>query len=170
MAIDRALRAAGDVEASAEGVDVKTPSFQVRGRLSTKVRFHDADPETRSLVLDPSVVLASAGTIPGFTSALFPMDELTASGDLRLSREKLDLDLRARGSSATITARLHDIGKTMSGAVKVETQLASVGVAFEAGQGHVKILAGEDWLNARIAEVKEKESADRAEAPAAAKP
>ena len=359
VTVDSAMRAAGEVEASAEGVDVKTPSFRARGRLSSRARFHDADPWTRSLELDPSfvlaedvaitrakrahpggtlrvdvtggrledgvprdlaltlaakipdfrwlawtspeggvprltalaadvsarasiprpaslfdgtpeeaavtgsislrgsgearfkdavlrgkveasarierldlgrgvvhirgldvvtrdlavdhgasrtrgwwghfavprldveaktadvfsmhadarckdgapflAVLASEGTIPGFTGALFPMDGLTVSGDLRLSREKLHLDLRARGSSANITARLHDIGPTMSGAVHVDTRLASLGVAFERGQSQVKILAGEEWLNGRIAEVKEKERADQASAPAEAR-
>ncbi|MFS8064983.1 MAG: hypothetical protein ACMG6S_01300 [Byssovorax sp.] len=359
VTVDSAMRAAGDVEAGAAGVDVKTPSFQARGRLSTRARFHDADPGTRSLALDPSfvlaedvaitrakrahpggtlrvdvtggrladgvprdlaltlaakvpdlrwlawknpeggapsltaraadvsaklsiprpaslfdgtpeeaamtgsislrgsvdarfteaslrgkveasarierldlgrgvahirgldvvsrdlavdhgasrtrgwwgrfvvprldveaetanvfamhaearckdgapflAVLASEGTIPGFTGALFPMDELTASVELRLSREKLHLDLRARGSSANITARLHDVGPRMSGAVHVDTKLASLGVAFEKGQSEVKILAGEEWLNGRIAEVQEKERAEQAGAPTEAR-
>ena len=150
-------RLRGDVEASAqiERLDL--------GRGVVHLRRLDV--VTRDLA-----VLAGEGTLPGWTSSIFPMNELTASGDLRLSRDKLDLDLRARASSALVTARLHDIGEAMSGAVKVETQLASVGIAFEAGQSHVKIFAGEDWLNARIAEVTAKESADRAGVPAAATP
>jgi hypothetical protein len=356
--VDRAMRAGGVIEASARGVDVKTPSFQVRGRLATTARFHGADPATRSLDLDPSVilaedlavtrerrthpggalrvdvtggrlddgvprdlaltvaatipdfawlawkntdggdpslaartasvsaklkiprpaslfdgtpdeaavtgsiamngtgdarfkdallrgrveatatierldlgrgvvhlrgldvitkdlavdrgsaptptrawwgrfviprldvaakssdtffmhadarcedgapflaVLASEGTIPGWTGALFPMKALTASGDLRLTHDKLDLGLFARGSSANVTARLHDLGGAMEGAVDVKTNLVSLGVGFRDGKSQVKILDGEAWLNARIAEANDKAEKDRAPATA----
>ena len=105
-----------------------------------------------------NAILASEGVIPGWAGALFPMEGLTASANLRRANEKLDLGLSARGSSANVTVRLHDIGGAMDGAVKVDTKLVSIGVGFTEGKSHVKVLAGEEWLNARIAEANEKEA------------
>ncbi|MEO7330957.1 MAG: hypothetical protein ABI193_20450, partial [Minicystis sp.] len=113
-----------------------------------------------------NAILASEGVIPGWVGTLFPMKGLTASGELRRSHEKLDLGLRARGSSAEVTVRLHDIGKAMSGAVKVETKLVSIGVGFREGKSDVKVLAGEEWLKARISEANAKEAEDQSTTPA----
>jgi hypothetical protein len=117
-----------------------------------------------------SAILASEGVLPGWVGTIFPMKDTVASAELRRSNEKLDLGLRARGSSAEITVRLHDIGSdSMDGAVKVETKLVSIGVGFTEGQSQVKIFAGEEWLNARIAEANEALGQDQ-EQPAAPTP
>jgi hypothetical protein len=113
-----------------------------------------------------NAILASEGVIPGWAGALFPMEGLTASANLRRANNKLDLGLAARGSSANVTVRLHAIGKAMDGAVKVDTKLVSIGVGFTEGKSHVNVLAGEEWLNARIAEANEKEV--KADEPASA--
>lgn len=113
-------------------------------------------------------VLAGEGTLPGWVGAVFPMKALTASGDVRLAGDKIDLGVFARGSSANVTARLHDVGGAMDGTVHVKTNLVSLGVGFRAGESQVKVLAGEDWLKARITEVNAAAEADRAAAPAPA--
>jgi hypothetical protein len=113
-------------------------------------------------------ILEGGGSIPGWTSSLFPMHELSGSGDLRLSRGKLDLGLFVHASSANITARLHDIGDAMGGAVQVKTKLVSLGFEFTKGESHLKVFSGQEWLDAHIAEINAKAEADRAapEAPA----
>ena len=115
-------------------------------------------------------LLESEGSIPGWTHSLFPMHELTASGDLRLSRDQLDLGLFARASSANVTARLHDIGDAMGGAVQVKTKLVSLGFAFTKGESKLKVFAGQEWLDAHIAEANAKSEADRAAASSPEEP
>ena len=105
-----------------------------------------------------NAILASEGVIPSWVGTLFPMTGLIASANLRRANEKLDLRLSARGSSANVTVRLHDIGNAMDGVVKVDAKLVSIGVGFTEGKSHVKILAGEEWLNAHIAEANANEA------------
>ncbi|MEP7119936.1 MAG: hypothetical protein ABJE95_03455 [Byssovorax sp.] len=112
-----------------------------------------------------NALLASEGVFPRWVGKLFPMEGLAASANLRRDHEHLDLGLAARGSSANVTVRLHDIGKKMDGAVKVDTKLVSIGVGFTEGKSHVKVFAGEEWLNAQIAEANAKEAETNAEAP-----
>jgi hypothetical protein len=38
--------------------------------------------------------------------------------------------------------------------------VVSIGVGFTEGKSHVKALAGEEWLSARIAEANDKEAQD----------
>ncbi len=58
MSLDHAMRGNGNLETSAESFEIQTPTFQVRGRLSSRAPFHGADLGARSLVLDPGFVLA----------------------------------------------------------------------------------------------------------------
>jgi hypothetical protein len=136
-------------------LDVQTKSAMTLD-LRAEARCKDGGPF--------NAILASEGVIPGWVGALFPMEGLRASANLRRANNQLDLGLAARGSSASVTVRLHDIGKAMAGAVKVDTKLVSIGVGFTEGKSHVKVLAGEEWLNARIAEANEKEAQDAAAA------
>jgi hypothetical protein len=95
-------------------------------------------------------VLVSAGQIPGWAASLFPMKHLTASVDVSRAHAIADLDLLVRSTSATVTAQLHDLGSTMDGAVFVQTDVASVGVAFTRGESHTSIFAGQDWLKTHV--------------------
>jgi hypothetical protein len=113
-----------------------------------------------------NAILASYGVFPGWVGDLFPMEGLTASAGIRRAHEKLDLAVTARGSSANVTVRLHGVGKAMTGAVKVDTNLVSLGVGFTDGKSDVKVFAGEEWLSARIAEASEREAADQGTTPA----
>ncbi len=133
----------GKFDVSRLDVGTKDPmSLELRG----DARCKDGSPF--------NAILASEDVIPGWVGAIFPMKGLTAAAELRRAHGALDLGLSAHGSSANVTVQLHDIGKTLTGAVKVDTNLVSVGVGFSGGESHVKFLAGEAWLNQRIAEVK----------------
>jgi hypothetical protein len=90
--------------------------------------------------------LASAGTIPKWVGAIFPMNDLSASGDVSRRAGVLDLRMSIASSSAQVRARLHDLGGAMDGAVFVETALLSVGVELAHGKSHLHVFAGEDWL------------------------
>jgi hypothetical protein len=133
----------GKFDVSQLDVETKDPmSLELRG----DARCKDGSPF--------NAILASEDVIPGWVGAIFPMTGLTASAELRRAHGALDLGLSAHGSSANVTVQMHDIGKALTGAVKVDTNLVSLGVGFSGGESHVKLFAGEEWLNTRIAEVK----------------
>jgi hypothetical protein len=66
-----------------------------------------------------------------------------------------------RSTSVDVTARMHDLGGAMDGAILVKTAVVSIGVGFTRGESHTKVFAGEDWLKEHI------EAATREEAVAA---
>jgi hypothetical protein len=95
-------------------------------------------------------VLVGAGQIPGWVAGLFPMKHLTASVDMRLAHAIADLDLLVRSTSVGVTARMHDLGGAMDGAILVKTAVVSIGVGFKRGESHTKVFAGEDWLKEHV--------------------
>jgi hypothetical protein len=100
-----------------------------------------------------NAILASAGIVPAWVGAIFPMNDLRVVGNVNLDRGAVDFALRAQGSSATVTADLKHANKAASGVVLVQTSLLSVGVDFGQGKSHVKFFAGETWLDERIRDV-----------------
>lgn len=148
---DRTVGWWGDFRFSRIGAD-----FGADFRLATHVdaRCRDAGPFLALLV--------DAGAVPSWASTLFPMRSLTASADLAWANDRADLDMIARSTSADVTARLRDLGGATRGAVRVETALVSVGVAFVRGESHVEVFAGEDWMRAQLEAASLRDDSSRA--------
>jgi hypothetical protein len=86
------------------------------------------------------------------------MNDLTVGGEVVLRRHAVDFKLRAKGSSATVTAALEHANKSATGVVRVETPLVAIGIALRAGKSQVKIFAGQDWLDERVRAVEAEEA------------
>jgi hypothetical protein len=102
----------------------------------------------------PAVGLLDAeDVIPGWAAGLLTMEGLKASATVKKRGSDVDFKLlRVEGGSLTIHGRLRKSGaRDPAGAFLVRSGALSVGIDIEQDGTGVKLLAGESWVNEKMA-------------------
>ena len=98
-------------------------------------------------------LLDAEDVIPGWAAGLLTMEGLKASATVKKRGSDVDFKLlRAEGGSLALHGRLRKSGaRDPAGAFLVRSGVLSVGIDIEQDGTGVKLLAGESWVNEKMA-------------------